>query len=357
MFYINEKKLDQPYEEVKVNYYNYKGLKNLDNTHKININSNNFFICIYQINDSYLYPFLEFLLYNDNDKLIFPKLFLPDNLRNFMIFTYKSINNLLNIDKENNENIDYKGSLYYENNTYLFFDITKVNMKLNCIYKNSPIWFALIHEIMNQKHVCNINIHPDIRNFFSKNSDFLFLIDKNNKNYEIPWVVYTGKDESKISFTYIFGVSKPDKNEILGPYYYFTNFKNAIKQGGYNDKNVKNIKGGIIRFALFTGLMKVKLNSLDDSIDESLIKRELIQNISDNYENLTLRITDYDGKWAEKHDSVYIGNLELDNGEKMKETSVYVVKTYEQQVPLTYHYIDTNLLDDTFISNKNYTIL
>ena len=41
----------------------------------------------------------------------------------------------------------------------------------------------------------------------------------------------------------------------------------------------------------------------------------------------------------------------------MKETSVYVVKTYEQQVPLTYHYIDTNLLDDTFISNKNYTIL
>ena len=120
---------------------------------------------------------------------------------------------------------------------------------------------------------------------------------------------------------------------------------------------MKNIKGGIIRFALFTGLMKVKLNSLDDSIDESLIKRELIQNISDNYENLTLRITDYDGKWAEKHDSVYIGNLELDNGEKMKETSVYVVKTYEQQVPLTYHYIDTNLLDDTFISNKNYTIL
>ena len=63
MFSINEKKLDQPYEEVKVNYYNYKGLKNLDNTHKININSNNFFICIYQINDSYLYPFLEFLLY------------------------------------------------------------------------------------------------------------------------------------------------------------------------------------------------------------------------------------------------------------------------------------------------------
>jgi hypothetical protein len=85
--------------------------------------------------------------------------------------------------------------------------------------------------------------------------------------------------------------------------------------------------------------MKVKLNNLEDSIDESLIKRELIQNVSNNYENLTLRITDYDGKWAENYDSVYIGNLELDNGEKMKETNIYVVKTYEQQYPLSYHFV------------------
>ena len=57
---------------------------------------------------------------------------------------------------------------------------------------------------------------------------------------------------------------------------------------------------------------------------------------------MTLRITDYDGNWAKNYDSVYIGDIELDNGEKMKNTPIYVVKKYEQQISLSYHFINTN---------------
>jgi hypothetical protein len=98
-------------------------------------------------------------------------------------------------------------------------------------------------------------------------------------------------------------------------------------------------KGGIVRFALFEGLTKVILNNVSDSIDESMLKRELINN--NLYENLTLRITDYNGNWAKNYDSVYVGDIELDNGEKMKNTPIYVVKKYEQQISLSYHFINT----------------
>ena len=96
-----------------------------------------------------------------------------------------------------------------------------------------------------------------------------------------------------------------------------------------------------------------------DSIDESIIKSQLISanNLNNLYENLTLRITDYDGKWAKKYDSIYVGDIELDNGEKMKNTPIYVVKKYEQHIPLSYHFIDKRLLDEKFDPNKDYQIM
>ena len=123
--------------------------------------------------------------------------------------------------------------------------------------------------------------------------------------------------------------------------------------------NEKHTKGGIIRFALFTGSTKVVLNKISDSIDESDIKSRLISTKNSNnlYENLTLRITDYDGKWAKKYDSIYVGEIELDNGEKMKNTPIYVVKNYEQHIPLSYHFIDKKLLDIKFEPNKDYQIM
>ena len=67
------------------------------------------------------------------------------------------------------------------------------------------------------------------------------------------------------------------------------------------------------------------------------------------YERLTMRITDYDGIWAKKYDSIYLGQVVLDNDEILNR-QITSVKEYEQQIPLSYHYINKSTLNgDTTI--------
>ena len=366
MFTINERCLNKnEYDEsVDSKFYKYSGLTKLekiDNILKSNIKIEKFYICGYKVNNNDLYPFLNFLLKNDFEtkQLVFPFFDTNDLSSDIISKLSNKINSLFyNIITDNK--YEFKGYYYYKNNIYLFIDFTNCKLIINNIHKNSIIWSVLVDEIINKKHVCNIKINLDVINFFNENIYFTLLKDKNEKNYEIPSIVYVGKEISKINFTYIFGVSKPDNNLLFGPYYYFTDFKNAIKQGGWSEiTNDKHIKGGIVRFALFTGLTKVILNNSSGFIDDSNIKREIsnISNSNNLYENLTLKISDYNGKWTEKYDSIYVGEIELDNGEKMKNTPIYVVKKYEQHIPLSYHFIDKKILDEIFEPNKDYQIL
>jgi hypothetical protein len=336
--YLNENVCDKTIKTIKTNFYYYKGLdnleKNIDNILKYNNKIKNIFICGYRINNTELFPFLNFLLKNDIEtkELVFPSLSSNELSSDIISSITKKISSLF-YNIVSNDKYEYKGFYYYKNNIYLFFDFTNCKLIINNVYKNSIIWPVLTDEIINIKHVCNIKINSIISDFFNKNMDFTILKDKNNKIYEIPCVVYIEKEISRLNFTYMFGASKPDNNLLFGYYYYFTNFKNAINQV------IKENKSGIVRFALFMELTKVILNSISDSTDESMLKRELTDN--NLYENLTLRITDYDGNWSKNYDSVYVGDIELDNGEKMKNTPIYVVKKYEQQTPLSYHFIDT----------------
>jgi hypothetical protein len=354
MFTINQNCLNQNAceESDEQNlYYYYKGLDNLENNINNILKYNNIkkiFICGYRVNNTELFPFLNFLLKNDIEtkELVFPSLVSNDLSIDIISKITKKINAIFyNIISD--DNYEYKGFYYYKNNIYLFFDFTNCKLIINSIYKNSIIWPVLTDEIINKQNVCNIKINLDVTNFFNENIDFIFLKDKNEKIYEIPSVVYIGKEISKLNFTYIFGASKPNNNLLFGSYYYFTNFYNAIKEiieenkRNKRNKESKENEIGIIRFALFTVLTKVILNNITDSVDKSMIKRELLENKNNLYENLTLRITDYDGNWTENYDSIYVGDIELDNGEKMKNTPIYVVKNYEQQIPLSYHFVDT----------------
>ncbi len=143
-----------------------------------------------------------------------------------------------------------------------------------------------------------------------------------------------------LKFTHTFGVSKSDNKSILGPYFYFTNFNNAVEQCDYSEKYDKM---GLIRFAIFTGVMKIITNWESNIDDESNVKKEMLNdpNLDNKYQALTSRISDHDGKWTDKYDSVYIGSMiELDDGSKLKENCLTVVKNYEQQLPLTCQYID-----------------
>jgi hypothetical protein len=180
----------------------------------------------------------------------------------------------------------------------------------------------------------NENIDENVSIFFIMNEYFCFLVDKDTEtHYEIPVVGYVKKPENRLNYCFLFGQSKSNKNNILGPFYYFSiSLDNLCNMNVENThlliEDNSNIKCGIIRFALFTGFTKYinnenNSNIVDDDCDEeniyidnSYIKKERLMDdtLDKNMEQLTMKITDYDGRWSEIYDSVYMNNIELDNG-------------------------------------------
>jgi hypothetical protein len=200
---------------------------------------------------------------------------------------------------------------------------------------------------VNHKKICNLKIQENVSDLFISNDKLCFLVDENNNSYEIPIVSFIGTSKEQINFKYVFGEHSQNKNAILGPYFYFTNFTNSFKsqnlgiqKNNINDTNKLN--DCIVRFLLFTGKVKYIENNLNDPNDESQIKKQRLEDetIDQNFERLTIRISDHDGLWSTNFNSVYLGHIELDNGTYLENTPIFVVKEYEQQLPLSYHYIN-----------------
>jgi hypothetical protein len=205
--------------------------------------------------------------------------------------------------------------------------------------------------------------------FFLKNKSINYIYNDKYEPYEIPIVGYVGKPTpEKMNFVLTFGESAKNKSAILGPYYYFTDFYHAIRQGGWSNdykpekihdklttdhENGRYLKGGIVRFALFCGKTKYIENMPNDPNDESEIKKQRIQDttLNRNHELLTLRISDHDGLWTNLYDSAYLSNIELDDGTILEDTPVLVIKEYNQQIPLSSHYIDKTKLNEKFNPN------
>ena len=70
-----------------------------------------------------------------------------------------------------------------------------------------------------------------------------------------------------------------------------------------------------------------------------------------------MRISDHDGNWAKLYDSVILDAVELDDGSKLKDTPIYVCKEYEQQQPLSYHYLNKKTLGEKYTENVHFSIM
>ena len=364
------------YTPVEPNFYNYTALNKLVN----NIDNrlfNNIEIKInaYEIKNNSKCPYLKYLLIKDElyETMFFPELKIITNdlnsenaiiLSKVKLFNLLGLNNYSEFDKK----ICFKGFYLNKKEVHIVFDLTDCNLQISDIYRMNKLWFSLLDEIINQKNVCNFLVDTQVTNFFINNSDFIFLKNKNGDNYELPVIGYIGINDinyNKINFIYTFGTPTKDKNAILGAYYYFTDYKNAIREGGWSEtgeqimKNGKRITGAIVRFALFLGKMKIVENLLNDENDISEIKKEMINDTSldQNMEILTMRISDHDGKWTEKYDSVFLGKIELDNGGYFKNAPIFALKEYEQQIPLSYHFIDKSYLQEKYCEKDNYLIM
>jgi hypothetical protein len=354
---------NEEYNPVDPIFYKYKGVdfltSELDND---KMSYDNIYICSYDVNVEGKYPFLRFLLSKPsfNASVSFPQLYLLQNLTSIELIEYAKIylcGLLMLTDFESfNKATEFKGYFEFNNDLFIFFDVTACILKINDIYKTNNIWLTLVDEIVNYKNVCNIPIDYFVVNFFTANENMCFLVDETDKNYEIPLVCYVNKPENRLNFTFIFGEPKTDKNGLLGPFYYFKDFNTSFKNGGIvnsNNTDTSNevlltdytTKYGIVRFAIFIGNLKFIENDINDNIDESEISIERLQDttLDQNMERLTHRISDRDGKWAQEYDSAYVGCIELDNGTIIDE-HVLAVKEYKQQIPLSYHFVDNKTL-------------
>jgi len=373
------------YTPVEPNIYNYNALSLLvDSVDDILCSNITIKITAYEIKNNTKYPYLKYLLYKDelSESLFFPVL--PTTYQNvnsenviklskLMLFNLLSLTEYSDFDK----NMCFKGFYLNGRDVHIVFDLTDCKLQIYDVYRENQMWFTLLDEIVNHKNMCNFFIDSSVTNFFINNDDFIFLKNENGDNYELPVVGYIGMNGinyNKVSFMYTFGNSTKDKTAILGPYFYFTDYKNSIREGGWSEtgKPVKKDddlitdndygrykKGSILRFGLFLGKMKIVENLPNDESDNSYTKKERLEDpdLDKNMEILTMRISDHDGKWAEKYDSAFLGKIELDNGEYLKNTPIYVLKEYEQQIPLSYHFIDKRYLKDLYDENTDYLIM
>ena len=350
--------LNNEYTPIECKYYNYKAKNDMILYFEDDLSSfEHIYICSYHINTKSLEPFLNFLFVKSkiNDMIQLPEILFFKQFEVSELINYCKMC-LFGLCKSNdfntfNSTLNFDGFYKYNKNLYLFFDISKCDAKINDIYSNSKIWFGIIDEIVNHKKICNFKIEEEVTDLFLSNDKLCFLVDREDNCYEIPVVNYIGTTKELVQFKYIFGESVQNKNAILGPYFYFTNFMNAFNYSIPGIQEVNNNNDCIVRFAIFTGNVKYIENNPDDPIDTSEIKTQRLEdpNFCQNIERLTMRITDHDGLWGKDYNTAYLGNIELDNGENLKNTPIIVVRDYEQQCPLSYHYINKKNIGDYMI--------
>jgi hypothetical protein len=354
----DHKLIYEDYTPIESKYYNYKAKEDLLLYFNDDINSfEHIYICPYNINTKSKEPFLNFIFVKSkiNDMIQFPEILCFKQFEVSELINYSKIC-LLALSQQNDfekfsSTLIFDGFYNFSKSLYLFFDVTKCDIKINDIYSNSKIWFGIVDEIVNHKKICNFKIESNVSDLFIHNDNFCFLVDRDDNCYEIPVVNYIGTTKELVKFKYTFGESAQNKNAILGPYFYFTNFTNAFNYTIPGIQETCINTDCIVRFAIFTGNVKYIENNFNDPIDASEIKNQRFEdiNLDQTMERLTLRISDHDGLWSKEYNSAYLGNIELDNGDFLKNIPFIVVKEYEQQCQLSYHYINKKRNEDYII--------
>ena len=303
----------------------------------------NIHICSYSVNTTGKLPFLKYLLVDNGfHSLTLPtlpiyKLFNKDTLLSYSELYLSTILEVTSFE-EFKHKIQFNGFYEYNHDLYLFFDITPFfdnetalyNMSIKNFHKTN-VTFGIMDEIINRKHVHQIPIDINTTIFFAKNYFLCTLYDSTNSPIEEPVVGYVSKPTfQKAQFTFVFRENAQNKSAILGPFFYFTNYENAISQKEY-----------LVRFALFLGNTKYIEHFPNDPIDDSDIQCQRLQDTSLDLkkERLTLRISDHEGDWSNEYDSVFLGKIELDDGSYLDNTPSYVIKNYNQQIPLSLYNI------------------
>lgn len=348
-------------EFTKITNYRYVGDELLD------LNDNSFTgdisVIMYTINDHLFKPFLMFLLEKKDDKLVIPQIKAIDSLK------AKDVKNKIeSVLPRDNFDLQYQG--FYDNNgeVFLFF-IMNVGYKPIHVSSDEKYFFTTVHEMINLKEVYQLSVDDHAVEFFVKNNNFCYLEDEDFKLIETPMVAYTGDYYKRIAIIAALGPIRGSSFASMGPYFYFSSIKRAIRYAcittDSKPKEVNGIKitledtgiydkGGVVKFVMFMGNEKVFLNRNNDPDDNSEISKSIAEN--SDIVRATIKNRDNDSNWVKNYDSTIITFKEIVfKGEKRELEPQFTIKDSEQLLPLSYYYLDTQPLLETAVEKEGYT--
>ena len=271
---------------------------------------------VYYINKDAYKPFLEFMLYKspDNDTFYFPN-FSQSN-SNYEIVENASIllDNLLGKDL-----CKFKGriietpimnhvqSARINQRVILLYELTEKNDRVHHVKHNDAMWWSTVSELFNYRKILFYTISDTVTDVFLAYPAAIKIYHKETL-IETPMVVYNGSDSSNAKYNAIFSIKKANNESRYGPFYYFTDLFNAMRYACYDDNTgEKNTKGGLVKFIIYPGRMKVFLKK--DKPDKSEMAK-YIYNLKP-FEKKTAQFRDNDCKWIDNYNSSYNGAYKI----------------------------------------------
>jgi hypothetical protein len=271
---------------------------------------------VYSINNNAYKPFLEFMLYksSDDETFYFPNFsqstskydildnasLLLDNLFGHGLCEFKG--RLVESPSMN----DVK-SAYINERVILLYELKEKNDTVTRFRSSDTLWWGTVSEVFNYRKILFYNISDTVTDVFLAYPEAIKLFHKASL-IETPMVVFNGSDSNSAKYNAVFSIKKSNIESRYGPFYYFTDLYNSMRYACYDiETNEKNAKGGLVRFVIYPGKMKMFLQKNKPD------KSEMAKYICSKHpiEKNTIQFRDNDCKWTEQYNSAYNGAYEI----------------------------------------------
>jgi hypothetical protein len=273
-------------------------------------------LLVYHINHTAYKPFLEFMLFksSEDDKLYFPNFL--QSTSNYEIVENASLllDNLLGegLCKFKGRLMESPGmnhvqSALIHQRVILLYELTEKNDTVMRLRHDDTIWWGTVSEVFNFRKILFYTISDTVTDVFLSYPAAIKIYHRESL-LETPMVVYNGNDSNTAKYNAIFSIKRANNESRYGPFYYFTDLFNAMRYACYDDDTgEKRKKGGLVKFVIFPGKMKVFMKK--DKPDRSEMAKYICS--LNPVEKKTAQFRDNDSKWTEQYNSSYNGAYEI----------------------------------------------
>ena len=308
-------------------------IHDLDNIHMdsridIHINShikdanNTIELCVYHINKMSYKPFLEFLLYKSDDIFYFPNYTQPQDIYDILEKASFLLDNLFDTKCEfkgrivESTTMNNIKSAHINDRIILLYELKEKDNSMKRMKNEDKFWWATVSEIYNFRNVLFYDISNTVIDVFLSYQQMIQIYYK-DLLIETPMVVFNGNNSNIAKYNAIFSLKKSNHESRYGPFYYFTDLYNSMKYACYNFKTEKYDKGGLVKFIIFPG--KIKMFLKNNKPDKSEMAKYIYN--KNPIEKYTAQFRDNDCKWTESYNSAYNGsyNIKINSKEDKSE--------------------------------------